>query len=162
VVTALFVPRIPPRLGSTPATSWYRLADQLHYGARSKSKWQSYLDLGSLSLENLTTQAMFLLVILGKLAKRLLHICSLRKYDTLNTSGWNATMVIPCACGLFLYALRNTNSEEEDGFDWKSRPRVAGLPGLVLKTWGGMSGSMWRYRRACVEAKCLSKGSMAV
>jgi hypothetical protein len=51
----------------------------------------------------------FLLVILGKLAKRLLHICSSWKYDTLNTSGWNATTVIPCACGLFLYALRNTN-----------------------------------------------------
>jgi hypothetical protein len=36
--------------------------------------WQSYLNLISLSLENLATRAIFLLVILGELSKRLLHI----------------------------------------------------------------------------------------
>jgi hypothetical protein len=38
--------------------------------------WQSYHNLGSLSLENLITRAIFLLVILGELAKRPLHIRS--------------------------------------------------------------------------------------
>jgi hypothetical protein len=36
--------------------------------------WPSYLNLISLSLENLATRAIFLLVILGELSKRLLHI----------------------------------------------------------------------------------------
>ena len=40
---------------------------------------QSYLNLGPLSLENLTTQAIFLLVILGELAKRFLQHRSLWK-----------------------------------------------------------------------------------
>jgi hypothetical protein len=40
---------------------------------------------------------------------RRLQICSSWKYDTLNTFRWNATTVISCTCGLFLYTLRNTN-----------------------------------------------------
>jgi hypothetical protein len=46
---------------------------------------------------------------MDELDKRLLHLRSSWKYGILNTSGWNATTVIPCACGLFLYTLKNTN-----------------------------------------------------
>jgi hypothetical protein len=62
------------------------------------------------------------------------------KYGTLNTSVQSVTTVIPCACGLFLFALRNTNTPSHGALLLTANPPHYGGPGTTSDKWRGGGG----------------------